>query len=85
MAALTWITYFYGPSVGMALTLPYAQSVFCHVTQMPKDELGRSYLNKGEEVEFEIGNGKRGACAVNVQLVVPREPAEIEGYFEDGL
>jgi CspA family cold shock protein len=27
------------------------------------------YINEGDEVEFEVGQGKKGPCAINVQKV----------------
>lgn len=29
----------------------------------------QGYINEGDEVEFEIGEGKKGPCAINVRKV----------------
>lgn len=64
---------------------PNTKPVFCHISQMPMDEVGRRYLCPREEVEFEIGEGRGGkSCAVDVELVVAREPVAIDDYWEDG-
>ena len=34
--------------------------IFVHKTEV------QGYLNEGDEVEFEIGEGRKGPCAVNV-------------------
>ena len=32
-------------------------------------EVSGEYLNEGQEVEFEVGQGKKGPCAVSVRPV----------------
>ena len=40
-----------------------SNDLFVHVTQIQGDQ-----LKEGDKVTYEIGEGKRGPCAVNVKL-----------------
>jgi cold shock CspA family protein len=53
----------------------------------PADSIGRRYLLRNEEVEFEIGKNNKGACARNLKLLSPRaeENIDLETYREKGV
>ena len=44
------------------ITQPEGNDLFVH-----KNEVQGGYLQEGEAVEFEIGQGQKGPCAVNVK------------------
>lgn len=58
--------------------------IFCHASEMPPDEVGRRYLLPGEKVSFELGQYNGRKRAVNVSLCVPREPVDLDTYYEEG-
>jgi cold shock CspA family protein len=60
---------------------------FCHISAMPMDEVGRRFLRPGEYVDFEkkdpVRSGRK-TQAWKVRLVQPRDPINVETYYETG-
>jgi len=52
------------------------EDIFVHHSEIQQD--GFRYLVKGEEVKFEIGQGDKGLCALQVERIneIPRPVAE---------
>ena len=56
---------FYNASKGFGFITPESgDDLFFHVSEIPGDE-----PQDGDKVEFEIGQGKKGPCAVSVKVV----------------
>ena len=49
------------------ITKPDGKDIFVHVSELPGDI---ESLVENEEVEFEIGEGKKGPVATNVRLII---------------
>jgi cold shock CspA family protein len=60
------------------------RDMFLHASEMPCDDVGRRYVLPDEEVTFEIGEHQARPCAKAVELVHPRPPADLNGYYEEG-
>lgn len=59
-------------------------SIFCHASAMPVDEAGRRYLMLGEKISFDLDKHNGRTVAVNVELLNPREPVDLDSYCEEG-
>ena len=58
---------FFNDSKGFGFITPEdgGKDLFVHSSEI-KDGGGHASLNEGQQVEFEVGEGKKGPCAVNV-------------------
>ena len=43
--------------------------LFVHFSQVKREGYGRVYLDEGQKVSFEIGEGPKGKQAINVQKI----------------
>jgi CspA family cold shock protein len=58
---------FFNDSKGFGFITPAdgGKDLFVHSSEIKTGE-GRTTLSDGQEVEFEVGEGKKGPCATNV-------------------
>ncbi len=58
---------FFNDSRGFGFITPEdgGKDLFVHSSEI-KNDGGRASLNEGQEVEFEVGEGQKGPCAINV-------------------
>ena len=58
---------FFNESKGFGFITPEdgGKDLFVHSSEI-KSGGGHASLNDGQEVEFEVGEGKKGPCAINV-------------------
>lgn len=67
----TGIVKFWKEDAGWGFITPSAggKDIFVHHSALVKNGCGRVTLNEGEEVEFQVEQGKKGPQAINVQVV----------------
>jgi CspA family cold shock protein len=59
---------FFNDSKGFGFISPTdgGKDLFVHSSEIKSGGGGRTTLNEGQEVEFEVGEGQKGPCAINV-------------------
>lgn len=59
---------FFNESKGFGFITPEdgGKDLFVHISELKGDN---DSLNEGQEVEFEVGQGQKGPCAINVMPV----------------